>query len=86
MTATEWKARAQNAFIYALATTALVFATLFILSAILGGEQRELAARVDRNAQVTRAEVRETRELLCALFRGAEDPQIHRAWAVHCGE
>lgn len=84
MTATEWKDRARNAFIYALATTVLVMGTIFLLSALLGGAQRELAARVDTNTIKLIEQVEENRIVLCALLRGADDPQIQRAWQAYC--
>lgn len=84
MTAQSWRDVARNAFIYALATTVLVMATAFTLSALLGSSQRELAARVDDNTKTLIARVEENRIVLCALLRGADDPQIQRAWMVYC--
>lgn len=84
MTSSKWRDIARNAFIYALATTILVMSTAFVLSALLGSAQRELADRVDKNTIELVHKVEENRIVLCALLRGADDPQIQRAWQVYC--
>lgn len=84
MTSQGWRDITRNAFIYALATTVLVMATAFVLSALFGSAQRELAGRVDQNTRRLISAVEENKVVLCALLRGADDPQIRRAWKVYC--
>lgn len=73
MEATNRRTRWKNAFIYALVTTVMLLSSVVLLAAITGEAQRELAARVDRNAHVTATA---TTAIICILQLGVgpDDP------------
>lgn len=84
MDATQARTRWANAFLYAIVTTVMVLSTAVLLSFLLGGSQRDLADRVDRNVAEVRTEAIETRKLLCDILANAETKQIRDAVEKYC--
>lgn len=85
MDARDSRTRWQNAFIYAFLTTIMVLGTALFLQAALGGAQRDLADRVDRNSAVS---VTAADAIICILQLGVNpnDPPRNSDNVLKCLE
>lgn len=75
-------ARFARAFGVASLTAIVTIAFAVVFARAVGSD--DLERHIDKNAQAILVEVETTRQLLCDLLRGADDPQIQTAHDKHC--
>lgn len=68
--------------VQAVLTTVILIGAAWTISAVAGAQDAE--KRTDKATQVIVQQVQETQELICALLKGADDPQIRKAWSDFC--